>query len=412
MFKTWYVAFSLRTFASHASYLCPMFDRTPFLCLVEASKVLCSSSKRAVTSEFIWCCLWKSSGNGYRLAPKASQIFKIFARARSPAKKTTTTVFSTFSPLRGSSVLPSITLCFKNMFPLVTRNSTRSNEGVLCVRTVAAMNPSLTALGSCAPTCGVSYSENDLEVDLECAPPSRTNASSESPNRRSPISVSVGRPTAPPSKPTPPEMVMSERRDDDGMDAPASTAEASARASSKNPPAFSSTSCSSTSSECDLRSFSVLAVIWRSSCSSSSSLASSSSRWYGRSSASARGTATRPALCICSAKKRILRSISSQRFTWLAYVRWNADRSGFRSRNCTRPTSPSAVTVSCAASAGTIICTSCIVSERKSSIVSLSWEGRTGHEPPKSPPRTPRARLSARSRDLACLHVVLFSSFT
>ena len=288
--------------------------------------------------------------------------------------------------------MPSMTLCFRNMFPRVARNKTRSNDAVLCVGTVAAMNPKRTAEGSSA-LCGISYSENtSRDADLEWAP------LAFAPRRLSPISASL--PVAPPSKPTPPEMVMSDREEDapPSKDAPRVPAigapAASKRASSKNPPAFSSTSCSSTSSECDLRSFSVLAVICLSSCSSSSSLASSSSRWYARSSASARGTATSPALCICSAKKRILRSISSHRFTWLAYVRWNADRSGFRSRNCTNPTSPSAVTVSCAASAGTIICTSCIVSDRKSSIVALWGEGLTtvtNRLQSRSPPRTPRA---------------------
>ena len=52
-FSAWYVAFSLRTSASHRSYLWPIPDNTPFLCLSEASSVLCSSSVRAVTSEFI-----------------------------------------------------------------------------------------------------------------------------------------------------------------------------------------------------------------------------------------------------------------------------------------------------------------------------------------------------------------------
>ncbi len=39
-----------------------------------ASMVVCSSRRRAVTSAFI--CRWRvgSSGKGYRLAPKASQI--------------------------------------------------------------------------------------------------------------------------------------------------------------------------------------------------------------------------------------------------------------------------------------------------------------------------------------------------
>ena len=39
-----------------------------------ASMVVCSSRSRAVTSAFI--CRWRvdSSGNGYRLAPNASQI--------------------------------------------------------------------------------------------------------------------------------------------------------------------------------------------------------------------------------------------------------------------------------------------------------------------------------------------------
>ena len=42
--------------------------------------------------------------------------------------------------------------------------------------------------------------------------------------------------------------------------------------------------------------------------------------------------------------------------TWLANVRWNADLSGLRSLNWSRPTSPSAATVSCADSAGSISC--------------------------------------------------------
>ena len=42
-----------------------------------ASMVECSSRRRELTSEFICCCLCGSSGKGYRLAPKASQICSI-----------------------------------------------------------------------------------------------------------------------------------------------------------------------------------------------------------------------------------------------------------------------------------------------------------------------------------------------
>jgi hypothetical protein len=47
------------------------------------------------TSDFICQRRFGSSGNGYRLAPKASQIFVILVRARLPEKNTTNTIFST-----------------------------------------------------------------------------------------------------------------------------------------------------------------------------------------------------------------------------------------------------------------------------------------------------------------------------
>ena len=65
----------------------------------------------------------------------------ILSLARSPAKKTTMTVFSHFSPVVGSSTVPRIRDCFKNMFPRVARNKIRSNEITLFVKMTPVMKP-------------------------------------------------------------------------------------------------------------------------------------------------------------------------------------------------------------------------------------------------------------------------------
>ena len=125
-----------------------MDDSAAFLCRIDASKVSCSSPSLAVTSAFICRCLEKSSGKGYLFAPKPSQIFKILALVRSPAKNTTYTVFSTISPLAGSCILPSMAECFRYMFPRVARKRIRSNPGVFCVGRTPQMNPRRTLSGS------------------------------------------------------------------------------------------------------------------------------------------------------------------------------------------------------------------------------------------------------------------------
>mmetsp|Transcript_733 Transcript_733/g.1692 ORF Transcript_733/g.1692 Transcript_733/m.1692 type:complete len:213 (-) Transcript_733:324-962(-) len=64
MLSVWYTAFSRRTSVSHCSCWNPMDDSVPSRCRTDASRVECSSVRRAVTSAFIWRWREKSSGNG------------------------------------------------------------------------------------------------------------------------------------------------------------------------------------------------------------------------------------------------------------------------------------------------------------------------------------------------------------
>jgi hypothetical protein len=115
-----------------------------------ASNVDRNSTNLPEHSAFICLCLVKSSGNGYLFALNPSQIFTILFLALSPAKKTTYTVLNVFSPVVGSSTCPSMFANFKNTFPLVARNKTRSNACTFSVLIVPVINPNL-ALAATPP---------------------------------------------------------------------------------------------------------------------------------------------------------------------------------------------------------------------------------------------------------------------
>ena len=75
---------------------------------------------------------------------KASQILRIFARARSPEKNTTNTHFSTSSRSPGSITFPQA-CCLRNMFPRVARKTTRSKGAILAWEMRPATKPSRDA---------------------------------------------------------------------------------------------------------------------------------------------------------------------------------------------------------------------------------------------------------------------------
>mmetsp|Transcript_793 Transcript_793/g.2047 ORF Transcript_793/g.2047 Transcript_793/m.2047 type:complete len:253 (-) Transcript_793:202-960(-) len=252
------MAFSRRTVPLHPERRWATRCSRASRCPLPASMVSCSSRRRCATSAFI--CRWRStsSGKGYRLALNASQIFSTLARARSPEKNTTKTHFSTSSRSPGSTTRPQ-GCCLRNMLPRVARNTTRSNGAILA--------------------CGMSPATKPSRL-----PPSRAMSGA------SMLAAST--------------MLAAGKR---------------LLAPSKNGPAVSSTSCSSTSSACDRRSLSLLSFISSRSRSRPSRAPSSSSRsaasWPR---APAPAATAFPPLPISSRKNLSFLSSSSHRFTWLA----------------------------------------------------------------------------------------------
>mmetsp|Transcript_13607 Transcript_13607/g.33437 ORF Transcript_13607/g.33437 Transcript_13607/m.33437 type:complete len:204 (+) Transcript_13607:2754-3365(+) len=202
----------------------------------------------------------------------------ILVRARSPAKNTTNTTFSMRSPLAGSCTRPT-GVVRRNMLPRVARNSSRSKPDSRSALTRPATKPSRPALA---------WSTN------AAPPPSRSRAS-----------------------PSSGELKSCEGAGTTAELAGSASLAACARAASKNWPARSSRTCSSSSSACDLCRRSLFELTSSTSRSMSSSLASSSSTLMVRSQVGCCAIFN-PAFSTCSVKNRSLRAISSQRLTWLA----------------------------------------------------------------------------------------------
>ena len=181
----------------------------------------------------------------------------IFSLARSPAKNTTHTVFSHFSPVVGSTTVPRICDCFKNMFPRVARNKIRSNEITLFVRITPVMNPSRTADAPAALLDDADAPSPPRPLE----PAASNSAISKYDPDLDPISprrsVAAPMPTlATGSKLSPPPSTSSYDRVPRKSTSPPPRPPPSARLSSNIPPAFSSTNCSSINSLCVLVSLS------------------------------------------------------------------------------------------------------------------------------------------------------------
>mmetsp|Transcript_3937 Transcript_3937/g.8464 ORF Transcript_3937/g.8464 Transcript_3937/m.8464 type:complete len:211 (+) Transcript_3937:2476-3108(+) len=209
----------------------------------------------------------------------------ILVLARSPAKKTTKTLFSCISVVAGSCTLPTCA-CLRNMLPLVARNSRRSKLTSFSWWMRPATKPKRASLASTV----VSRSESSSGAPKSCEGAWGT-------------------------------LVFTASRD------------ATALALSKNWPALSRRIASSDSSACVLCRRSLLLLSSVTSLSSSSSLVSSSSIVTVFSHKGDLPPTLRCALCTCSVRNLSLRAISSHRLTWFAYVRWNALFSVFRSLN-------------------------------------------------------------------------------
>ena len=161
------MAFSWRTWPDQPGREAARVVRRPWRNRSPASRVAPSSLSRVDTSDAICLCLIASSGKGYLLALNASQIFNTFCLARSPAKNTTKTCFSCFSPVAGSGTAPT-GADLRNMLPRVALNSSRSNEDSLSEEIVPATNPSWTDFGS---ESGTADSSNGAPISRDGSEP-------------------------------------------------------------------------------------------------------------------------------------------------------------------------------------------------------------------------------------------------